>query len=93
VTDEHDHWTIVEPSPEDFEAAEEEPRPVGARAVVVRSLRVLGTLIVIFALLFYLVVPFNNVVTRVLRRIHVPNIKLRPIPLAPDEQALPRRPV
>jgi len=90
VADENDLLEVVdEPSPEEFEAAERIEPPVGARAVVFRIARAIGTLLLIVALLLYFVAPFRNAVIRVLDEWHLP---LQSIPLAPGPPDNPKLP-
>ena len=92
--DERDLWiTADEPSPEEFEAAEEEPRPAGPRVMLRRILRLLGVLVLIFALLLYFVVPFRNVVIDAMRQMNLPVPRLQSIPLAPEPTSTPKLPV
>jgi len=90
VADENQHRRILdEPSTEDFEAAEQVDQPSGAGAVVFRILRVAGVLLLIVALLLYFVMPFRDVVVRVL---HQWNLPLQSLPLAPEHKTNPKLP-
>jgi hypothetical protein len=94
VSDERELPTVVdEPSVEDFESAEDEQPPAGARVVLARVLRVVGVLLVVVALILYLVVPFNSGLSRAVRRLRLPDIRLRTIPLAPEQENAPKLPV
>ncbi len=94
MADGSDPWDLSdEPSMEDFEAAEDEQPPVGARVALVRTLKTVGVLLVIVALLLYFVVPFNNALSDVLRRVRIPSIRLHTIPLAPEPTTIPTLPV
>jgi hypothetical protein len=93
VIDESGHWTVlVEPPPEDFEAAEEDAPRAGAWVVAVRILRLVAVLIVIVALLTYFAVPFNNIFSSVPYRLRHPDSGTRTIPLAPEPPASPKIP-
>jgi hypothetical protein len=94
VTGEGDLWTDAnEPSPDDFEAADEARPPVGPRAVLFGALRAAGLLLVIVALLLYFVVPFRSVVSSVVYRLRLPSPKIHTLPLAPQREAAPKLPV
>jgi hypothetical protein len=94
MSDENNLWMAGdEPSPEDFEAAEEEELRAGTRPVLLRLLRVVGVLLVITALLFYFVVPFRGVLSRVKVRWRLPSTGTQPIPIAPQHKDNPKRPV
>jgi hypothetical protein len=85
-------WTDAdEPSPDDFEAAEEEPQ-AGARMILVRILRLVGVLFLILALLLYFVAPFRVAVIGALRELRLQSPKLQQIPLAPEPKDNPRLP-
>jgi len=93
VTGESGPWVVFdEPAAEDFETdAADEPK-AGARAVFVRVLRAVGVLLVIVALLFYFIAPFNSFIRSVpLHWLH-PDSGTRPIPLAPRPQHSPKLP-
>jgi hypothetical protein len=88
----NDLWTAAdEPSPDDFEAAEEEPEPV-AGTIAVRILRLVGVLFLILALLLYFVAPFRVAVIGALRELRLPSPKLQQIPLAPEPKDNPKLP-
>jgi hypothetical protein len=91
VTDEREPLTVAdEPSLEDFEAAEQEEPQVGAKAGLVRALRVAGVLLVVLALvLYYFVVPFSNVFSSVASHWRRPASGTRTIPLAPARRSSP----
>ena len=91
MTSESDLWTVVEePSMEDFETAKEEEPHVGARHALFRVVRVVGTLLVILALLLYFIVPLNNVFMNVPNHWQRPNTGLHKIPLAPQRPSSPK---
>jgi len=82
--------TSDEPSIDDFEAADEEMPPVGARAILFRILRALGVMLLIVALLLYFVTPFRAVIVDAVRQLRQP---LQSIPLAPQERSNPKLPI
>ncbi len=88
----NDLWTDAdEPSPDDFEAAEEAPES-GATTILVRTLRLVGVLFLILALLLYFVAPFRIAVIGALHELRLPSPKLQQIPLSPQPKENPRLP-
>lgn len=76
-----------EPSPEDFEAADQDG--YGAKPVSVRVLRAVVVMLVIVAMLLYFVGPFYNVFDSAPFRWLRPSTGTHPIPLAPEEENPP----
>jgi len=82
---------VDEPSPEDFEAAEQEAAQpeVGPRSVLVRVLRLAGVLFVVVALVFYLAVPVGVFLSRVSHDWLRPHNPIHSVPLVPEPTATP----
>jgi len=94
VTDDELNSTVVEePSPEDFDAAEEEESPAGPWAIVLRILRIVAVLIVIAALLVYFVAPYGRFLGLTRYRWIPHGIRIQPIPRAPAPAGSPTLPV
>jgi len=70
-------------------AAQEEPEDGTGRSRF-RVVRLIGTLIVILALLLYFIAPFNNAFRSVPYRWFRPDSGTRPIPLAPVPKSNPK---
>ena len=93
VTGEQAHWTILdEPSPDEFEAAEEELAKPSAGVIVWRIVRLAVALLLVAALLVYFVTPFTNIFGSVPFRWMHPNTGIHTIPLAPPQKANPKLP-
>ena len=93
MTDERDNRTDPdEPSPEDFEAADEHVPALGPSAVLARILRTVGVLFLVVALLLYFVAPFRSAFIGVLHQLRLPTPKLQSIPLAPEPMSNPKLP-
>jgi hypothetical protein len=85
VTDENDLWADdEEPSLEDFFADEYDEQPPSPWAPVLRALRVVGTLVLVVALLLYFVVPFRTAILEAWSHWRPPVVRMRTIPLAPE---------
>ena len=92
MTDDRAQWvTDYEPCVEDFDAADEVQPKVGAKTTVFRILRLVASLLVILALLFYFVVPFNNIFGSMPFHWRGPGTGLRAIPLAPQRKSSPKQ--
>ena len=92
--DESGPWLDAdEPAPADFEAAEDEHPEAGLKAAVVKALKVVTALLIIAALLFYFVAPFNNIFSGVPFHWRPPVMRLRTIPLAPQHRTFSTLPV
>jgi len=84
VTDDDSSPPVAdEPSDEDFEAPAEEDPASRARLTFFRVLRLLGTLLIILALLVYFIPPFRSVIVSVPSLLR-PNRGIQPIPLVPE---------
>ena len=84
------HFNADEPSPADFEAAEEERAAIGAKAVLGRVVKVVVGLLLVVALLAYFIEPFNTIFGNAYRWWR-PSVRLHAIPLAPERRGAPKQ--
>ena len=78
------HLVADEPSIEDFEAPIEEDQRSGPRRAFFKVLRLLGTLLVIAALLVYFIPPLNSAIRSVPSLLMRPHRGIQRIPLVPE---------
>ena len=81
-----------EPSPDEFEAAEEEQAKPTARFFIFRILKLAVALLLVAALLVYFATPFTNIFGSVPYRWLHPNTGIHTIPLAPPQKSNPKLP-
>ena len=94
MTNQTPTWTILdEPSPDEFEAAEEELAKPSAGVIVWRIVRLAVALLLVAALLVYFVTPFTNIFGSVPYRWMHPNTGIHSIPIAPQQKSNPKLPV